>query len=144
MISWSGNVVLGLFSKKHMKGNFVFKNLNKEVLNSTYNGREDPGLSSLDWILITLMSASVTGEERCLRGEYTACWHGNRRLRDALLVILEPYLVFIMTHQQRLEGWQLHLIWIFPDVDIFSPFHSDDISMWNSICPKTATTCFQK
>lgn len=120
MISWSGNFALGLLSKKHITGKFVFKIKNKEVLNSTYNGREDPGLSSLDWLLITLMSALVTGEGRCLRGEYTACWHGRRRLKDVLLIILEPYLAFIMTHQQRLEGWQLHLVWIFPDVDIFS------------------------
>lgn len=117
----------------------------------SYSGREDSRFSSPHWLLITLMSTLVTGEEWCLRSVHTACWHGRCCSRDVLLFFLQPYLMFNITHQQMLKGLQLHLVQIFPDLHIFPSqtftFHPSPLMIlvqdfpWNcnNMLPKIGT-----
>lgn len=96
------------------------------------------------------MSTLVTGERWCLRGVHAACWHGRCCLRD-VPVLLQPYLMVSMTHQQRLEGLQLHLVQVFPDLHIFPSqtctFHPSPLMIslqyfpWNcnNMLPKIGT-----
>lgn len=89
------------------------------MLSSHFHTREDAGFFFPHWLLITLVPTLVTGEEWCLRGLHATCWHGRCLSRDVLLILLQPYLMFNITHQQRLEGLQLRLVRIFPDLHFF-------------------------
>ena len=109
-------------------------------------GRVGGGFSP-HWLLITLMSTLVTGEEGCLRGVRHADTGGVDQelwcLSSSILVHVQQYTSAEVRRSAAAFAPNIPRLahFAFPDLRI-SPFPSDDIG--TVFFPETATTCFQK